>query len=264
MQASGFRKLKQRQSMNRCPPETLLLFFLVLITGLNPCEPDMSGAIVSAVPHADIFEPKCNPESSWLLVEVFWEVLECHSLASCVSHPPVLCLSVFMSGSHPVLISFVGPVRELPCKVAFNFCQRCLLLWTSNAHFHMHPMRERLAVLHSPFSSCAASTLLDLLFPLLKTRFWNGRGRKGASCGLSKKKEPRFRCLHEGLSWGRAGSRREGARFRGVTEENSFDVACGWHYYFSFKNRDTVAGKPKMLAHVSLAVEIISNLFSVA
>lgn len=63
---------------------------------------------------------------------------------------------------------------------------------------------------------------------------------------------------------GRVGSKREGAEFRGVTEENSFDVACGWHYYFSFKNRDTVAGKPKTLAHVSLAVEIISNLFSVA
>lgn len=50
----------------------------------------------------------------------------------------------------------------------------------------------------------------------------------------------------------------------GLTEEYSFDVACGWHYYFSFKNSDTVAGKLKTLAHVSLAVEIIHNLFSPA
>lgn len=87
-----------------------------------------------------------------------------------------------------------------------------------------------------------------------------GRGGKGASCGSSKKRLDLDVYMKDFLG----GSQRNGAEFRGVTGENSFDVACGWHYYFSFKNRDTVAGKPKMLAHVSLAVEIIYNHFSVA
>lgn len=124
---------------------------------------------------------------------------------------------------------------------------------------HAPYMREASGC-YTPFSSCTAWTLLDPLFPLLKTRFGNGRGGKGGFLQLVEK-EARFRCLHEGLCGGEGGHRGRGLNLGGVTEENSFDVACGWHYYFSFKNRDTVAGKPKMLAHVSHTVEIIYKLF---
>lgn len=124
----------------------------------------------------------------------------------------------------------------------------------------MHPTCERLVdITTSPFSFCTAWTLLDPLLPL-KTWFGNGRGGKGASCSSSKKSLDLDVYRKDFVG----GSQRNGAELRGVTEENSFDVACGWHYYFSFKNRDTVAGKLKMLAHVSLAVEVIYSLFSVA
>lgn len=90
MQMPEFRKLKQRQSRKRRPPETLLLY-LVLISGLNPCEPDVLEASVSAVPRVDVFEPKCNPEPSWLLVEVSpcWSATNLHSEPP---QPPVLRL----------------------------------------------------------------------------------------------------------------------------------------------------------------------------
>lgn len=112
MQVSGFRKLKQRQSRNRCPPETLLLF-LVCISVLSSHEPDVSGAIVSAVPHVDVFVAQMQSSANMASCGSVLG-LECHRLACRASSTPCFAPSFFMSGSHSVLISFVGPVRELP------------------------------------------------------------------------------------------------------------------------------------------------------
>lgn len=187
MQVPGFCKLKQRQSENRCPPETLLLFFSLHLW-IEPMWARCVRAIVSAGPHSDIFEPKRNPEPTWLVVEVS------QGWSATASHPeprqcPVLCLQFLCL----VLIQFwsasLGLSKSCPFKLAL-ISARDVCFSGHQIHTFTCTLRARgLWVLHPPpFSSCTACTLLDPLLPLLKTYFGNGRGGKGASCGSSKKR----------------------------------------------------------------------------
>lgn len=180
-------------------------FFLVLMSGLNPCEPDVLEASVSAVPHVDIFESKCNPESSWLLVEVSqcWSATNMHPEPP---QPPVLRLQF----SCLVLIRFwsasLGLSESCPFKLA--------LISARDACFSGHQIHTFTCTMRE---ACGCYTPLLFLYrlnatgpplPTAKNMLWEWEEWKGGFLWLVEK-EARFGCLHEGLCGG-------------VTE------GCGW------------------------------------
>lgn len=132
-------------------------------------------AIVSAVPHSDIFERKCNPELTRLVVEVSqgWSATASHPEPPL---PPVLCLRFLCLFLIQFWSASLGLSKSCPFKLAL-ISARDVCFSGHQIHTFTCTLRARgLWVLHPPFSSCTAWTPLVPLLPLLETCFGSGRG----------------------------------------------------------------------------------------